>query len=430
MKTPREKPERMKKVLFVTFFWPPSGKATVHWPLGMAKHLPAFGWQPLVLTADKDSFSQEDPSLTPGENSSIQTVRARAFEPFGLYRALLGKSEEEPLLASEAISLENRSFFHRLSIWIRMNLFVPDARVGWYWDSVRAGRRLLSSENIDALISVGPPHTAHLVAKTLSKDFHVPHIPVFIDPWVDIVYYKDFKRNKAVLALDNRMERSVLQNASSVVFVTASMKEYYQKKYEWLGEKSHVLYWGFNEEDFAHVRPTKEKRRETLLHTGNIFDYQNPAELWKNMKREVDKGRDLRLTFVGTVSPGIKRSIETSGLGERTTYKGFLPYREVVREVMQASYLLVCATEPRHVPGKLFEYLRAGKPILAFGDDNAEVERLLNEAKAGMLFPYSSNARDFFKSSRTMRPKGEFVKKYARKKIARELSLILDNLTK
>ncbi|HLF19740.1 MAG TPA: glycosyltransferase [Bacteroidota bacterium] len=420
--------EDFKKVLFVTFFWPPSGKATVHWPLSMARHLRSFGWHPVVLTADKDTFAHADVSLVDKADASIRVVRARALEPFGLYRSLLGKQKDEPLLASEAISIDNRSLRHRLSIWIRMNLFVPDARIGWYWDAVKVGKQLLQSESIDAVISIGPPHTAHLVGKTLSTRFRIPHIPVFIDPWVDIVYYRNFTRNRLTLTLDRKFEQSVLQNASTVIFVTESMKEDYQKKYVWLKRKSRVLYWGYDEADFVNMKPMRSKGKEILLHTGNIFDYQNPVELWNTIAREVRKGRNLELVFVGTVSPGIKRSIESAGLSTRTVFKGFLPYREVVRELMRASYLLVCATEKRHVPGKLFEYLRTGKPILAFGDDNAEVERILKEAHAGMLYPLLSNAQEFFRNAGKIRRRMPPIKKYARIEIAHELAAILDSL--
>ncbi len=418
----------MKRVLFVTFFWPPSGKATAHWPLGMARHLPAFGWLPHVLTADRDSFAQPDPTLVEKIGTATKVDRARAFEPFGLYRQLLGRPKDEPLLASEAISLDNRTLQHRLAIWVRMNLFAPDARVGWYLDAVRVGRRLLKTNPMKAIISVGPPHTTHLVAKTISADFRIPHIPVFIDPWVDIVYYKNFKRNRLILSIDRRMEESVLRNAASAVFVTQTMRDHYLQKFEWLTGKAHVLYWGFNEEDFTHLKSEKEKHTETLLHTGNIFDYQNPVALWSTIKREVKKGRDLRLVFVGSVSPGIKRSIDDAGLQSRTTYKGFLPYGEAVRELMRATYLLVCATERRHVPGKLFEYLRAGKPILAFGDDNAEVERFLKKENAGMLFPYNSDAREFFGRAKGIRPGKRNLSAYTRRSIARELASILDNI--
>jgi glycosyltransferase involved in cell wall biosynthesis len=243
----------MKKVLFITYYWPPSGKASLHWPLKVIKHLPSFGWKPSVLTVDEDTFSQRDDTFSNEISAETKVVRAKSIEPFDIYRKLIGKSKDDQLIASETISIKNKSFSHRLSIWIRMNLFIPDARVGWYFPALKAGTEYLRQEKIDAVVSIGPPHTAHLIGKKLSSKFSIPHIPVFIDPWVDISYYRNFKRSKLTLSVDNHLEKSVLKNAASVVFVTETMKEDYEKKYSFLKGKSNVLYWGYSEEDFRKI---------------------------------------------------------------------------------------------------------------------------------------------------------------------------------
>jgi glycosyltransferase involved in cell wall biosynthesis len=416
----------MKQVLFITYFWPPSGKATLHWPLKIIQHLPGFGWQPLVLTADEDTFSFHDESMLKEVDPNLKVFKARALEPFGLYRRLLGKKKNAPLTASETISTTNRGLRHRLAIWIRMNLFIPDARIGWYWNAVRKGIQILRSENIQAIVSIGPPHTTLLVGKKLSTLFNIPHIPVFIDPWVDITYYRDFKRSKPTHALDRRLERSVLEQSAGVAFVSESMREDYIRRYPALQNKSHVLYWGYNEESFHNYIPKNIPDTEILLHAGNIFDYQNPKLLWTTLRKEMDDGRNLRIVFIGTVSPGIRQSLTETGLSDRTEFKGFLPYHKMIEELSAASYVMVCATEKRHVPGKLFEYLRSSKPILAFGDDNEEIQRILDEAKAGMIFPYTSSAQDFFDRAQYFQTRSDIVQRFDRKKIAGALAEILN----
>jgi glycosyltransferase involved in cell wall biosynthesis len=415
----------MKQVLFVTYFWPPSGKATLHWPLRMIQHLPGFGWQPLVLTADEDTFSSQDESLLKEVDPDLKVFKARALEPFGLYRRLLGKKKNVPLTASETISTTNRGVRHRLAIWIRMNLFIPDARIGWYWNAVRKGKQILRSENIQAIVSIGPPHTTLLVGKKLSKQFNIPHIPVLIDPWVDITYYRDFKRSVLTLALDRHLERSVLEEASHIVFVTESMREDYARRYPAIRNKSHVLYWGYNEESFYDYTPKSVPATEILLHAGNIFDYQNPKALWATLQKEIHNGRNLKIVFIGTVSPGIRQSITEAGLSDRTEFKGFLPYHEMIEALGVASYVMVCATEKRHVPGKLFEYLRSGKPIIAFGDDNEEVQSILDESKAGMIFPYTSSGQEFFDRVHDFQTNMSVVRRFNRKEIAGMLAKIL-----
>ena len=417
----------MKRVLVVTYFWPPSGKASVHWPLKMVKYLPGLGWLPSVLTVEADTFSQPDQSLLSEIDPALQVLRTPSWEPFALYRRFIGKDPAQPLVASEAISKERKDLRHRISIWLRMNLFVPDARVGWYWPAVRKALRVYSKTSFDAIVSVGPPQTGHLIAKTLSKRFGIPHIPVLIDPWVDVVYYRDFKRSRLTLACDRAMERSVMSHARKVVFVTRTMKEEYEQRYPFLAEKSHVLYWGYDEQDFASVA-MQPPEQGVVVHAGNMFDYQNPLPLWNALKDRISRGESTTVRFIGTVGPGVRETIARLGLSDRTEYLGFLPYREMLEQLSRASYLLVCVTEERHVPGKLFEYLRMGRPILAFGGNNSEVRRILEESGAGRLYRYDEDVRGFFETAQPGVRDVEGIRQYDRKQIAGELADILNGM--
>ncbi len=426
----------MKKILFITYYWPPSGKASLHWPLYIIKHLSELNLQPSVLTVKDEKFSHIDESLTNEINSETKIINTKAWEPFNLYRKFIGKEKDEPLVASETISETNTSITHRISVWIRMNLFIPDARIGWYFSAVKSGKKFLKNNKQDFIVSIGPPHSTHLIAKKLSKKFNIPHIPVFIDPWTNIIYYKNLKRSKLTLKIDNHLEKKVLLNAWKIIFITETMKTDYVKKYPQIENKSQVLYWGYNEENFKSRSPslipsekndlTKNNNLEIIVHAGNIFDYQNPKNFWKYIKSEIDKGRKINLKFIGTVSPEIRNSIKQYGLNNHVSYLGFLPYEKMIDELLKASYLLVCATEPRHVPGKLFEYLKTGKPIIGFGDDNEEVRRILKETNAGMIFKYSEDAHEFFELINTFNTNLSQVKIYDRKNIAKQFNEILN----
>ncbi|HSP87401.1 MAG TPA: glycosyltransferase, partial [Ignavibacteriaceae bacterium] len=349
----------MNKLLFITYFWPPSGKATLHWPLKIIKHLPEFNWQPTVLTAEQNKLSTKDDSLIKEIPKNLKICKAKSAEPFEIYKKFTGKNKNESLAESEFVSTENQSLTHRISLWIRFNFFIPDARVGWYFSAVSAGKKILSKEKVDIIVSLGPPHSTHLVGYRLSRILNIPFVPVLIDPWVDIVYYKTANRSKIAKRFDTYLERKILNHASQVVFVTKSTQEDYIKKYSFLNDKSHVLYWGYNEDDFQKISDSERNDNEEIItHAGNIFDYQNPKKFWKYIRKEIDNDRKLKLKFIGTVSPLIKKEIEKNNLNDFTDYIGFLPYNKMLVELKKSNYLLVCATEKRHVPGKLFEYLR------------------------------------------------------------------------
>lgn len=421
----------MKRVLFLTYFWPPSGKASLHWPLHVIRHLPNNGWNAEVLTVENESFTQKDESLLSLIPQNVEVHKTKTFEPFTLYKYFTGKSKDTQLVASETISLENTSLSHRISIWIRMNLFIPDARIGWYPFAKKVGKKILAERKFDAIVSLGPPHSTHLIARSLSKKSGIPFFPVLIDPWVDIAYYSNFRRSKVTLALDKHFESRVMEDSAGVVFITKTMAEDFIQKYPGLKNKYTVLYWGYNDEVFSQLNIPSEVRKKTILHAGNIFGYQNPVGLWKYLSRKKAEGTEYRLRFVGTVAPEIKDSIEQFGLGDSTEYVGFLPYSEVVAEMLSAGFLLVCATEKRHVPGKLFEYMRTGRPIIAFGDENTEVNELLQNSGTGMLFNYNEAPDRFFEEYKGSRIDNDFIKQFERSRISASLAaFIADNIKK
>lgn len=418
---------KMKNVLIITYYWPPSGKASMHWPLSIASYLPENGWQPVILTVKEDSFTQSDTSQVNSISSSIKVFRTKTYEPFNIYKKFTGKRKDDQLVASETISKSNKSIVHRLSIWIRMNLFIPDARIGWYFPAVKEGKKIIKQENINAIVSIGPPHSTHLIGKKLSKKYNVSHFPVLIDPWVDIVYYKDFERSYITRLIDNKIEKSVLKNSKSAIFVTESMKTDYEKKYSFLQDKSKLLYWGYNEKDFDNLQIKKAEREEkVIVHAGNIFSFQNPAQFWKQINEENRSGNKYKIKFIGTVDPEVKRSIAEHDLDDCTEYAGFLPYYEMLKNICEADILLVCVSEPRHVPGKLFEYLRTGNPVIAFGDDNTEVKNILKESNAGMIFTYNESVKKFFTSYKFYSPNLSYIQKFDRKEIALQLSKVLN----
>ncbi len=417
----------MKKVLFLTYYWPPSGKASLHWPLGMIKNLPAYGWQPSVLTVEDESFMQKDESLMNEIDPTLKVIKTPTIEPFEFYKIFTGKGKNTQLVASETISKENKSLTHRISLWIRMNLFIPDARIGWYPFAVKAGNRLLREEKYDAVVSVGPPHSVHLAAAKIAGNAGIPFYPVFIDPWLNIAYYKGQSRSKLTKAIDGWLEKKIMLKCRAAIFVTETSLADHVATYPFLKEKGYCLHWGYDEAKFENFRRAEKRGDEKiLLHAGNIFDFQNPVNLWPYLKKRIDSGENQKLKFTGTVSPGIRRSITEAGLDPHTTYLGFLSYDEMLETLSKADYLLVCAMEPRHFPGKLFEYLRTGIPVLAYGDDNTEVESVIREANAGMMLSFTEDGSAFFQNLEKIKTDTARAARFDRKIISGKLAGILN----
>ncbi len=152
----------MKQLLLVSYFWPPSGKATIHWPLFISKYLRNYNWDTSVLTVEEDTFSAKDESLLTVIDPTTYVVSTKPYDPFRIYRKFIGKREDEPLVASETISKKNKSLKHKIAVWIRMNLFVPDARVGWILSAPSGGKKLLQ-KNIHPLLSASDLLTAHIL---------------------------------------------------------------------------------------------------------------------------------------------------------------------------------------------------------------------------------------------------------------------------
>ena len=419
----------MKKVLFISYFWPPSGKASLHWPLDIIRHLPTDEIEPIILTVKEESFTQKDESLLKKVNPKWTIIKSKALEPFSVYRKFIGKKKSEKLTASDTISLENKSLTHRISLWIRLNLFIPDARVGWNFTAIKAANKYLKNHKIDAIVSIGPPHSSHLIGLNLSKKFSIPHIPVFIDPWVDIIYYKNLTRSNITKKIDNHFEKSVLQNARQVVFVTKSMEEDYLKKYNFLDGKSNILYWGYGEDDLKDLKIEKiEKDEKVIVHAGNLFAYQNPKNFWKQIKLEIELGNKFKIKFIGSVDKEVLDYLNEIGLSEQIELAGFLPYPEMIRQILAADLLLVCSSEPRHVPGKLFEALRTGNPVIAFGSKNEEVKKIIEDAGAGMMLEYDETGKDILQNLSKIKPDQTYAKRYDRAEISKEFYSILNKL--
>lgn len=381
----------MKRLLLISYYFPPSGGPGVQRVLKMARYLPACGWEPVVLTVRPEdaSYPDPDPAMLDEVPSSVRVERTRAWDPYALYARLLGKKKKETVGVG-FIHAGEAGWKERLAKWVRANLFLPDARVGWVPFALRRARRLMDEAPFDLVLTSGPPPSTHLVGRALARRYGVPWVADFRDPWTDISYYAELPLSGRARRFDAALERSVLDRADAVVTVSPSLKAL-------LGGKTEtpvtVVYNGFDEADFDGAAPAPAAGF-VVAHTGNLTAQQNPEALWRALARLRAAGAipALRLRFVGHVDPTVLAGAAAHGVDDLVERVPYVPHADAVGHMRGATMLLLAINRVPGaaliVTGKLFEYLAAGRPVLGVGPVPGDAAALLDETGAGVMFDW------------------------------------------
>jgi len=273
-----------RRVLLVAYYVPPAGGPATQRILQFIEHLPETGWEVDVLTVREGAYPNRDPSLLAAVPASVTIHRTPSFDPIALYARLRGGGTD----AIPAGSLgEASSLLEQAARWIRANVFLPDARVGWWPFAVWRGRRLLRQRAYNAVVSSGAPHSVHLIGRSLHRATGTPWIADLHDPWTDISYYDEFPHTQWAKRLDARLERSVLAEASTVTTVSPSWAELFAGK---APNRHAVVENGFDPSDFEALSPAPADAF-VLAHVGKLYASRNPTALWRALARLRDDGR-------------------------------------------------------------------------------------------------------------------------------------------
>ena len=434
----------MKKVLIVTYYFPPSGGPGVQRVLKFVKYLPEFGWQPVILTVQDGDYPARDESLLNEIPDHARVYRTKIFEPYRLYRKFTGKAAHAP------VDVENipqrggaTSLAESVAGFIRSTFFIPDARIGWYPYAVSEGLETIKREKIDAIYSSSPPYTASLIAQKLSRAAGLPWIAGFRDPWTG--FLSTPQRWFFPAAIDRYLEASVFKSATVVEAAWRGiLKDAIKKIPDIDCEKLIYLPNGFDGEDYPNVAPRTD-RVFTVTYTGSMYGKRNPATFLQAVERSVAEGsvdpQSIRLKFIGRFGGDVQKMFQTSSLHERIEVVSYLPHSKSVEELLRSDALLLIVDEADHseeiVPGKVFEYLGAERPIIALAPEGAIAE-LIRETKSGFVaanrdIPAIQTAfvecyRNFLYHSRQFEPDREAIRKYDRREITRNLAVLLDNV--
>jgi hypothetical protein len=383
----------MKRVLIITYYWPPSGGSGVQRWLKMSKYLPEYGWQPVIYTTKDAEYPITDPTLEKDVAPEAEVIRRPIVEPYNFYKKFLGLKKQEKIKAGFASESKKSGWKERLSVWIRGNFFIPDARCWWVKPSVRYLKHYLKEQPVDAIISTGPPHSMHLIAQKLKKTLNILWIADFRDPWTEIDFYDELHLTCWADRKQHKLERQVLTQADEVVTVSWN----WAKGLERLGNRDVQVIqngydWVFN--------PTEEKptlsEAFTLTHLGVIGPARNAPTLWqalRELKEEIEGfGKSLKIRLVGQVDQSVVQNLDTCGLTENTELITHVPHDEVKRIQDTTQILLLLVNNAPNakgiLTGKLYEYLASGRPILAIGPEDGDAARLLKETQAGFIVDF------------------------------------------
>ena len=382
----------MKKVLIITYYWPPSGGAGVQRWLKFSKYLPDFGFAPVILTVDENqaSYAQLDHSLVEEINPELCVHKTRTFEPYNLYRSLIRKKE----IPYGGFSNQKKvTIFEKFSRLIRGNLFVPDPRRGWNKYALRKALELIGSENIVSVITSGPPHSTHLIGKNIKDRTGIKWIADFRDPWTDIYYYKELYHTLPARLYDRYLEKKVLTGADKIITVSEEVKKLLLRRIPGPKEKIAVIPNGYDESDFENITKLKNEFF-TITYTGTIslsYRIERFIEAIYILPREVKA--KIKIRFVGNVPDEILNMFKNKNLGSMLEVLGYIPHKKAVDQMVNASLLLMAIPDSSDnkgiVTGKFFEYLAAKRPILAMGPTGGDVDLLLQKCNAGKLFSYN-----------------------------------------
>ena len=390
----------MKRVLIITYYWPPSGGSGVQRWRKMSKYPPENGWQPVIYTTEGAEYPIVDPSLEKDVAPETEVIRRPIFEPYAFYKKFLGMKKEETVKMGFIQEKEKKKGWkENLSLWIRGNLFIPDARRWWVKPSVKYLKNYLKDHPVDAIISTGPPHSMHLIAMKLKEALRIPWVADFRDPWTEIDYYNDLRLTRCSDRKHHRLEREVLSKADKVVTVAPDGARRLGK----IGNRNvRVVYNGFDRDDDAQT-PISLPESFTITYLGVLSKIQNPKNLWQVLgeliKEDEKFNKDLKINIIGQIDNSVSQSIEEQGLSQHVTYSPYIPHDQV-SAVHRSSTLLLLLLMPDSEPrakglltGKLFEYLAAGRPILCIGPEDGDAARILKETQAGVTVRFEDRER-------------------------------------
>ena len=423
----------MRKVLIITYYWPPSGGAGVQRWLKFAKYLAEFGWQPIILTVDPAyaSYPQLDESLSKEVGPNCLVYTTKSFELYNFYKLISGK-KEVPYggFANES----KEGWLQKFSKFMRGNFLLPDPRKGWNKYALEKAAQLIREFNIETVVTTSPPHSTQLIGLKLKKKFNIRWIADLRDPWTDIYYYNQFKHTALALRIDKNYERKVLENADVLITVSEDVKRIFAEKSNLpIAAKTVVIPNGFDEDDFRMTSIPAETRK-IITYTGTISEAYNVDCLLEALcLLSEDSKSQILIRFVGKVPHSVAAKFRSAGL--EIELVGYVDHDKSIEYLFRSDLLLLVIPKVKNnrgiLTGKFFEYLASQKPILAIGPTDGDLAKIIQETQCGKLFDYndSKGMLQFIQeklATQQAMTRSEAANQYSRKELTRRITKLFE----
>ncbi|MDE3743358.1 glycosyltransferase family 4 protein [Maribacter polysaccharolyticus] len=423
----------MKKVLIITYYWPPAGGPGVQRWLKFVKYLPDFGITPIVYIPENPDYPILDASFVKEVPKDLLIYKHPIREPYKLARFFSKKDAQR--ISSGIIATKDQSFLEKAMLWVRGNFFIPDARKNWVKPSVRILENVIDKEQIDTVITTGPPHSIHLIGYRLKALKGVRWVTDFRDPWTSIGYHKKLRLTLNSQRKHKRLEHLVLNTADSIVVTSNTTKE----EFAAISKKPiTVITNGYDTDDQGQMPLTEDF---TISHVGSLLSGRNPEVLWKVLGSLVRDNKDFKACFklrlAGVISDDVLQRINDSGLKDHTEILGYVSHNEALRIQQQSQVLLLVEIDAKEtqgiLPGKLYEYMAAKRPILAIGPKKWDAARIITETRSGSSFGYSDENKlkdvllKWFSAYKNggLYVNAQDLEKYSRRELTRELAKLI-----
>lgn len=423
-----------KKLLIITYYFPPAGGPGVQRWLKFVKYLPEFGVQPIVYVPENPTYPIIDEGLVDQISDKAIILKNKIWEPYQL-ASVFSKNKTKKISSGIFPHKKKQTFLDKTFLWIRGNIFIPDARVFWVKPSVAYLEKYIKENNIDTIVTSGPPHSLHLIGLELKEKLNVKWFADFRDPWTTIGYHKALRLSGYAAKKHKTLEHKVLNTADTIIVTSKTTKTEFQAI---TNKPISVITNGY---DIENVEKQTLDTKFTLAHIGSFLSDRNPKFLWEclvELLQEIpDFKSHLEIKLIGAVSQEVLDAIAAFNLNDYLNLLGYVSHREAIAHQKKSQVLLLIEINSEDtksiIPGKLFEYMVSNRPIIAIGPNGSDFADIIKETNTGVFFDYSEKAKlksvilDFYNQflEGKLQSHGVGLQQYSRKSLTKQLAQLI-----